>query len=118
MSSRKTDEEQNENTTLSLAANVRPSKSLLFFIFIVDSLLVGCYSLYMMIIQLNATEFQLVKGGHVMTLRKGESAWYMSTQNTVTRAWNGRLGSLKRFETLGDVEKHYKSWRGVAALVA
>jgi hypothetical protein len=71
----------------------------------------------MMIQAISATEFQLVKGGHTMTLRKGENAWYMSTQNACTRAWSGRLGSLKRFETLADVESHYKSWKGVSALL-
>lgn len=66
---------------------------------------------------ISANEFQLVNGGHTMTLRKGEHAWYMSTQNACTRALYGRLGSLKRFETLAEVEKHYKSWRGVSMLL-
>lgn len=71
----------------------------------------------MMIQMISATEFQLVKGGHTMTLHKCENAWYMGVQNACTRAWRGRLGSLKRFETLADVESHYKSWRGITALV-
>jgi hypothetical protein len=72
-----------------------------------------------MIQQVSATEFALTKGAHEMTLRhNGDGSWSMTTHNPCTRAWRGRLGSLKRFETLADVEGHYKSWRGVSALAA
>ena len=70
-----------------------------------------------MIQQVSATEFKLTKGAHQMTLgRNQDGSWSMTTHNPCTRVWRGRLGSLKRFETLSDVEKHYKSWRGVSAL--
>ena len=70
-----------------------------------------------MIEQVSATEFKLTKGAHQMTLGRNEDgSWSMTTHNPCTRAWRGRLGSLKHFETLSDVEEHYKSWRGVSAL--
>jgi hypothetical protein len=70
-----------------------------------------------MIQQVSATEFTLTKGAHQMMLRRNDDgSWSMTTHNPCTRAWRGRLGSLKRFETLSDVEEHYKSWRGVSAL--
>jgi len=70
-----------------------------------------------MIEQVSATDFKLTKGAHQMTLgRNGDGSWSMTTHNPCTRAWRGRLGSLKRFETLAAVEEHYKSWRGVSAL--
>ena len=70
-----------------------------------------------MIEQVSATEFKLTKGAHQMTLGRNEDgSWSMTTHNPCTRAWRGRLGSLKRFETLSDVEERYKSWRGVSDL--
>ena len=58
-----------------------------------------------MIQQVSATEFTLTKGAHQMTLRRNDDgSWSMTTHNPCTRAWRGRLGSLKRFETLSDVE--------------
>jgi hypothetical protein len=70
-----------------------------------------------MIEQISATEFTLTNGAHQMTLGRNEDgSWSMTTHNPCTRAWNRGFGSLKRFETLSAVEKHYKSWRGVSAL--
>ncbi len=41
--------------------------------------------------------------------------WQMHTDNASHRAYRG-LG-IKEFSTLEEVEKNYKSWRGIAALV-
>jgi hypothetical protein len=71
-----------------------------------------------MIQQVSATEFKLTKGAHQMAIKRNEDgSWSMTTHNPSTHAWRGHLGSQKRFETLSDVEKHYKSWRGISALV-
>lgn len=68
-----------------------------------------------MIQQISETEFRLERGGHTMTLSRDEFGWHMFTENACTRAWDS-LG-FRRFSTLADVEKHYKSWRGLSALV-
>jgi hypothetical protein len=71
-----------------------------------------------MIEQVSATEFKLTKGAQKMTLRLDGGSWWVTTHNPCTRAYRGRLGSLRRFDTLSEVEGHYKSWRGISALHA
>jgi adenosyl cobinamide kinase/adenosyl cobinamide phosphate guanylyltransferase len=62
-------------------------------------------------------KFELVRGNHTMTLSKDEFGWNMVTHNPSTRAWNNEFGSFRRFSNLLEVEKVYKSWRGVSSLV-
>lgn len=79
-----------------------------------------------MIQQISDTEFQLVKGGHTMTLTHDQFGWHMITVNAATRAWGGVGGvgglgpgfGFRRFDSLKAVEAHYKSWRGITALVS
>jgi hypothetical protein len=70
-----------------------------------------------MIQQIGNTEFNLIKGGHDMTLKLGKWGWEMTTFNACTRAYNGNFGGFRRFDTLAAVEAAYKSWRGISALV-
>lgn len=61
--------------------------------------------------------FYLAARGSKMTLRFSEAwdCWEMSTDNASHRAYRG-LG-VKHFQTLEEVERNYKSWRGIADLV-
>jgi hypothetical protein len=77
-----------------------------------------------MIEMISPTEFKLTNGCHQMTLRKCEhGGWEMLTINPATQAWNSYLGgrmsmpSYRRFNSLQGVEDHYKSWRGITAVV-
>jgi hypothetical protein len=70
-----------------------------------------------MIQQISSTEFNLVKGGHDMTLTLGKWGWEMTTFNACTRAYNNGFGGFRRFKSLAEVEAAYKSWRGISALV-
>lgn len=63
----------------------------------------------------NEKTFTLINRGHEMTLLKIEDGWEMWTSNAATRAW--RMMIPKFFETLKDVEAHYKSWKGVSELI-
>ncbi|MGL1407021.1 hypothetical protein ACSTIX_10585 [Vibrio parahaemolyticus] len=69
--------------------------------------------------QLGETTFYLESRGNKMTLSRVTDVWgthwQMHTDNASHRAYRG-LG-IKEFSTLEDVEKNYKSWRGIAALV-
>lgn len=72
-----------------------------------------------MIQQLDETTFYLESRGNKMTLSLVSDSWghhwQMQTDNASHRAYRG-LG-VKEFATLEEVEKNYKSWRGIAALV-
>lgn len=58
----------------------------------------------------------LTAHGSSMTLTKRErGGWRMQTDKASRRAWRG-LG-IKDFESLADVEAHYKSWRGIGKLI-
>lgn len=61
--------------------------------------------------------FVLVSRGHKMTLTYDAkfSWWEMHTDNASTRAYRS-LG-VKIFNSLGEVERAYKSWRGVSLLL-
>ena len=71
------------------------------------------------IIQIDENTFYLESRGNKMTLSRKQDAWgefwQMSTDNASHRAYRG-LG-IKEFASLEDVEKHYKSWRGVCTLL-
>ena len=70
--------------------------------------------------QLDTNTFYMESRGNKMTLKKKSTIfgdiWEMYTDNASRRAWRG-LG-VKEFDTLADVQKHYKSWRGISLLVA
>jgi hypothetical protein len=73
---------------------------------------------------ISATEYRLKKGCHEMTLFKSDDGWEMWTRNPSTRSWNSvapggvSMPGIRRFSSLEEVEQHYKSWRGIAVLVA
>jgi hypothetical protein len=73
------------------------------------------------IIQIAADTWQLTSGQHCMQLKRAPvwGGWYVSTWNACTRATsiNKNLGATRAFNSLADVEKHYKSWRGVSRLI-
>lgn len=62
--------------------------------------------------------YRLVARGSEMTLTRTADGWSMSTVNAAVRAWNRGFAIPKRFATLADVEAKYKTWRGIAALLA
>ena len=62
--------------------------------------------------------FRLVARGSEMTLARVADGWTMSTVNAAVRAWNRGFAIPKHFATLADVEAKYKTWRGVAELIA
>lgn len=68
---------------------------------------------------LSDNTFFLQSRGNKMTLRQVNESygkWEMQTENASQRAYGG-LG-LRHFDNLQQVEKHYKSWRGIASLVS
>jgi hypothetical protein len=70
-----------------------------------------------MIQQIDQNTFQQTKGPNTMTLQRSNTGgWEMVTSNPSTRAWNG-FPSIKRFESLDEVERKYKSWFGVTKLI-
>jgi hypothetical protein len=77
-----------------------------------------------MIEMISPTEFRLKKGAHEMTLLKSADGWEMLTRNPATRAWGSVLPggaatpSVRSFTTLSEVEAHYRSWCGIAAIAA
>jgi len=60
--------------------------------------------------------YELSARGSRMKLSKHLSGWRMVTANAQTKAW-GFGASVKDFESLAEVERHYKSWRGIAMLL-
>ena len=74
------------------------------------------------ILQTGDHEWTLQKGGHTMRLVQATDGqwpqWQMFTKNACTDAWRGKLGGWHGFETLAEVESHYKSWRGFSAMLA
>ncbi|MNJ54822.1 hypothetical protein D3C77_502800 [compost metagenome] len=68
------------------------------------------------ILQVDDNTFTLSSRGHAMTLQRTGQGWVMFTDNASRRAYGG-LGA-REFDSLEAVEAHYKSWRGVALLVA
>lgn len=56
--------------------------------------------------------------GSQMTLQQTSKGWRVITRNAATRVWGLGGESWKDFDTLSDVERHYKSWRGIEALLA
>lgn len=71
-------------------------------------------------IQMTAdNSFSLVARGCRMTLRKeNDGRWVMYTVNAMVMAYNRGFATPKYFATLEDVERRYKTWRGIAALAS
>lgn len=67
--------------------------------------------------QIDSNTFFLVARGAEMTLKREGGRWAMYTVNAAVRAWNNGYSIPKYFESLQQVESHYKTWRGVAALL-
>jgi len=73
-----------------------------------------------MILQTGPKEWTLERGAHTMRLvdyQQDWAKWAMFTDNPAARAWNNGRESFKAFENLAAVEAHYKSWRGISALI-
>ena len=76
------------------------------------------------IIMKSETEFTLNTRGMGMTLTKGTNPttdaveWRMVVCNASNRAYNRGMPMPKFFKSLEGVEAKYKSWRGIALLVA
>lgn len=61
--------------------------------------------------------YRLKVRGCTMTLsRLPEGGWTMMTDNASARAWSG-IPASKTFDDLQAVETHYRSWRGIRALL-
>lgn len=69
-----------------------------------------------MISMLANGDFFLVSRGHKMILTFDQvlGRWEMHTDNAASRAW--RTLGIKIFNSLEEVERSYKSWRGVSQL--
>ncbi len=68
--------------------------------------------------QLDDNTFYLESRGNKMTLRRIHNCfgeWEMMTNNASVRAY--RTPGVKYFDDLAQVEKQYKSWRGISALI-
>lgn len=63
-------------------------------------------------------KFILKARGSEMTLQRCDDGWDMYVVNASVRAWNKGYAVPRHFATLADVEAKYKSWTGIAALVA
>lgn len=66
--------------------------------------------------RIDENTFRTSGRGSIITLTRRGEGWRVAVENAATRAWNS-LGS-KDFDSLEAVEKHYKSLRGIAALIA
>jgi len=65
-----------------------------------------------MITQIDKDTFETVYRGRIYTLcRSCSYAWSMWNKTI-----NGRTNPPKPFDSLADVEKHYKHWKGIALL--
>lgn len=70
-----------------------------------------------MIEQINDYTFKVVSRGSEMTLVKERDEWVMYTVNAMVKVYNNGFAIPKYFPTLKDVEKKYKSWRGISSLL-
>lgn len=62
--------------------------------------------------------YRLNSRGNDMTLKRSrvQGRWEMTTVNAATRTYKGVMPSVRYFDKLEEVEKRYKSWRGIVAL--
>lgn len=68
--------------------------------------------------QTDAGAYVVQSRGSQMTLQQTSKGWRVTTRNAATRVWGLGGESSKDFDSLSDVERHYKSWRGISALLA
>jgi|GEM_PF-2282563 len=73
-----------------------------------------------MIEQVDNNTFKTVSrnGLSTMTLIRSGDGWEVWTRNASTRAYLGNMPSVKRFNSLEDVEKRYRSFARITALVS
>jgi len=69
------------------------------------------------IVQLEPNSYVVESRGARMVLQQTHKGWRMKTRSATTRALSMGGESIKDFENLKQVEQHYKSWRGIAALI-
>lgn len=69
------------------------------------------------IVQIDETSYAIAVRGSSMVLEQTAKGWRVKTRNAATRVWGLGGESWKDFDTLADVERHYKSWRGITALI-
>lgn len=60
-----------------------------------------------------------IRGAHLTLVRQNQpwAKWAVLTDNAAARAWNHGRESFRGFQTLAEVEAHYKSWRGISAFI-
>lgn len=67
------------------------------------------------ILQLDDNTYQGRARGCTYTITRQPSGWRVTVENAATRAWRS-LGT-RDFSTLEEVEAHYKSLKGLSALI-
>ena len=67
--------------------------------------------------QIDDNSYTVTSRGTHMVLEKHGDGWRMKTKNAATRVWGMGGESWKDFASLEEVERNYKSWRGIAVLV-
>lgn len=71
------------------------------------------------IIMVSENKFTLSSRGNDFTLEKLQNGqWGVTVINASVRAYCNGFAMPKEFDSLVDVEKAYKSWRGISLLVA
>jgi hypothetical protein len=63
----------------------------------------------------NGSYYTESRGNKMTLIRNDWDQWEMYTDNASHRAYQGP--GVRVFNSLKEVEKHYKSWRGISALV-
>lgn len=66
--------------------------------------------------QIDDNSYTVTTRGCRMVLEKHRGGWRMKTVNAATRVWGMGGESWKDFGSLEEVERNYKSWRGIAVL--
>lgn len=67
--------------------------------------------------QIGDNSYTVTNRGTHMVLEKHRGGWRMKTKNAATRVWSMGGESWKEFGSLEEVERNYKSWRGIVVLV-
>ncbi len=65
---------------------------------------------------LSSTKYYLESRGNKMTLVKEGDEWAMYVVNASVRAWRRGYAIPRYFASLDEVEKKYKTWRGISQL--
>jgi hypothetical protein len=70
------------------------------------------------IMALRNNEYELCARGSTMRLTIAEDkTCEMVTSNASSQAWNRGHPSVRQFNNIAEVEKSYKSWRGISLLL-